>query len=82
MLHLSPEVLPYLSGVNLLNEGRVDFDQFLNNLISSGSADRVHIVNDVLNELLYGWIFEIRTEFGAATEKEVIGMIDDLRDNG
>jgi hypothetical protein len=82
VLHLSPEVLPYLSGVNLLNEGRVDFDQFLNNLISSGSADRARIVNDVLNELLYGWIFEIRTEFGAATEKEVIGMIDDLRDNG
>jgi len=81
VLHLSPEVLPYLSGVNLLNEGRVDFDQFLNNLIASGSADRSRIVNDVLNELLYGWIFEIRDEFGAAAEKEVIGMIDELRNH-
>lgn len=80
VLHLSPEVLPYLSGVNLLNEGRVDFDQFLNNLIASGSADRPGIVNEVLNELLYGWILEIRVEFGPDTEKEVIGMIDDLRD--
>ena len=29
VLHLSPEVLPYLSGINLMNEGRVDFDQLL-----------------------------------------------------
>jgi hypothetical protein len=79
VLHLSPEVLPYLSGVNLLNEGRVDFDQFLNNLIASGSADRPRIVSDVLNELLYGWIFEIRAEFGPSVEKEVIGLIEELR---
>jgi hypothetical protein len=79
--HLSPEVLPYLSGVNLLNEGRVDFDQFLNNLIASGSADQPRIVNEVLNELLYGWIFEIRDEFGPAMEKQVISMIDELRSN-
>ncbi|HEV3484060.1 MAG TPA: DUF4388 domain-containing protein, partial [Vicinamibacterales bacterium] len=30
VLHLSPETLPYLSGMNFVNEGRVDFDQLLN----------------------------------------------------
>lgn len=78
--HLSPEVLPYLSGVNLLNEGRVDFDQLLNNLIASGSEDRMMIVGNVLNELLYGWIFEIRKEFGTALEDELAAVVASIRE--
>ena len=38
VLHLSPETLPYLSGMSIVNEARIDFDQLLNNLIASGSA--------------------------------------------
>lgn len=79
VLHLSPETLPYLSGMNMINEGRVDFDQLLNNLISSGSRDHAAVVIDVLNELLYGWIFEIRTEFGGALEKEAVAVVDRLK---
>jgi hypothetical protein len=79
VLHLSPEVLPYLSGVNLMNEGRVDFDQLLNNLIASGSADRRTLVHSVLSELLYGWVYEIRTEFGDRLESQVAPVIDSLR---
>ncbi|MFP5246311.1 MAG: DUF4388 domain-containing protein, partial [Thermoanaerobaculia bacterium] len=37
VLHLSPETLPYLSGMSFVNEGRLDFDQLLNNLYASGS---------------------------------------------
>jgi hypothetical protein len=62
---LSPEVQRYLSGINLVNEGRVDFDQLLNNLIASGSADQRSAAAEVLNELLYGWIYEIKKNFGA-----------------
>lgn len=79
VLHLSPEVLPYLSGINLMNEGRVDFDQLLNNLIASGSADKHPIVQSVLNELLYGWIYEIRTEFGDQLESQVAPIVNSLR---
>jgi hypothetical protein len=79
VVHLSPEMLPYLSGVNLLNEGRIDFDQLLNNIISSGSGDRAAIVHNVLNELLYGWILEIKSEFGAEMEATVIRSIQGLR---
>ncbi|HYM59944.1 MAG TPA: DUF4388 domain-containing protein, partial [Thermoanaerobaculia bacterium] len=79
VLHLSPGTLPYLSGVNLLNEGRADFDQLLNNIIASGSKDHPAVVLDVLNELLYGWILEIRSEFGAGMEKEVVALAEKLR---
>ncbi|MGH9458868.1 MAG: DUF4388 domain-containing protein [Thermoanaerobaculia bacterium] len=80
VLHLSPEVLPYLSGVNLLNEGRVDFDQLLNNLISSGSRDRTQIVDAVLGELLYGWIFETRAEFGSRLEGQIAPLVEGLKE--
>jgi len=71
VLHVSPETMPYLSGMNLVvNEARVDFDQLLNNLIASGVHDHAPVVHNVLNELLYGWIVEVR-EFGPEMENEV-----------
>jgi hypothetical protein len=79
VLHLSPETLPYLSGMNLVNEARLDFDQLLNNLIASGSAHQASVVQNVLNELLYGWIYEIKSEFGAAMEGEVVRLVEKLR---
>lgn len=79
VLHMSPETMPYLSGMNFVNEGRIDFDQLLNNLYASGSADHASVVNNVLNELLYGWIYEIKTEFGPELEGEVVRMAGELR---
>ncbi len=79
LLHLSPETLPYLSGMNFVNEGRVDFDQLLNNLYASGSTDHGSVVQRVLNELLYGWIYEIRGEFGAATESEAVRLAESVK---
>lgn len=77
--HLSPEVFPYLSGINLVNEGRVDFDQLMNNLIASGSSDQRTVIYSVLNELLYGWIYEIKREFGDSLEPEVNVIIRSLK---
>ena len=74
VLHLSPATAPYLSGMNMVNEARIDFDQLLNNLYASGSSDHGALVQEVLNELLYGWIFEIRKEFGAEMETEIVRM--------
>lgn len=79
ILHLSPETLPYLSGMNLVNEARIDFDQLLNNIIASGSEDQEAVVANVLNELLYGWIFEIKSEFGAEMESEVVKLVERLK---
>src|ERR1051325_7782206 len=74
-----PETLPYLSGMNLVNEARLDFDQLLNNLIASGSAHQASVVQNVLNELLYGWIYEIKSEFGGAMEGEVVKLVEGLK---
>lgn len=79
VLHLSPDTLPYLSGMSLVNEGRVDFDQLLNNLIASGSIDKRALIINVLDELLYGWQFEIRAEFGASLEADVSQIVEPLR---
>ncbi|MBV9493143.1 MAG: DUF4388 domain-containing protein [Acidobacteria bacterium] len=79
VLHLSPDILPYLSGMSLVNESRIDIDQLLNNLVASGSEDREAIVLIVLNELLTGWIFEVRREFGGALDAEVVKIAATLK---
>ncbi|HUJ13895.1 MAG TPA: DUF4388 domain-containing protein [Thermoanaerobaculia bacterium] len=80
VLHLSPDMLPYLSGMNMVNEGRIDFDQLLNNLIASGSENQGLIVHTVLHELLYGWILEVKSEFGGTSlERDVIAMVQKVK---
>jgi len=71
VVHMSPETLPYLSGLNLVNEARVDFDQLQNNVIASGVPDHPAVIRNVLNELLDGWLSVIKAEFGAEVEAEV-----------
>src|SRR5687768_14054237 len=80
LLHLSPQLMPHLSGMNFVNEGRLDFDQLLNNLYASASRDHAAIVKSLLNELLFGWIYEIRSEFsGSPIEAEVSKLADSLK---
>jgi hypothetical protein len=79
VVHLSSETTPYLSGMNLVNEARIDFDQLLNNVIASGSSDYPTVIHRILNELLYGWICEIKSEFGPEMESEVLRMAEALR---
>lgn len=79
LLHVAPETMPYLSGMNLVNEARIDFDQLYNNLIASGSQDHATVVQSVLDELLYGWILEIKAEFGAEAEGEVVQLANRLK---
>ncbi|HUP63190.1 MAG TPA: DUF4388 domain-containing protein [Thermoanaerobaculia bacterium] len=79
VLHLSPETLPYLSGMSFVNEGRVDFDQLLNNLYASGSRNHGVVAQNVCNELLYGWIYEIKSEFGAALEAEAMKLAEPVK---
>ena len=75
ILHLSAETTPYLAGVTLVNEARLDFDQLLNNVIASGASDHPSVIRNILKELLHGWISEIRSEFGPEMEAEVAKML-------
>jgi hypothetical protein len=78
ILHLAPGTLPYLSGMSFVNEGRIDFDQLLNNMYAAGTKDQGTVVRSVLDELLTGWLFEVR-EFGGAFESEVVRVAETLR---
>ncbi|HUR80501.1 MAG TPA: DUF4388 domain-containing protein [Thermoanaerobaculia bacterium] len=78
-LHLSPGTLPYLSGITFVNEGRIDFDQLLNNLYASGSRDHGTVVQTVMDELLSGWLFEVKREFGGSMDGEVMAAAKSLR---
>jgi hypothetical protein len=77
--HISPDVRPHMSNINLVNEGRVDFDQLMNNLIAAGTPDPRNTIYTVLNELLYGWIYEIKREFGNGLDVEVNEIVRTLR---
>jgi hypothetical protein len=80
VLHLSPENLPYLSGMSFVNEARLDFDQLLNNLFASGSSDHGRVMQNICNELLYGWVVEVKSEFaGQPLEVEVGRLAESVR---
>jgi hypothetical protein len=76
--HLAADRLPYLSGISLTNEARVDFDQLHNNLIASGLEDRATVANEVLSQLLYGWVVETRQEFGPRLQHRVDEVVRPL----
>ncbi|MCM2315520.1 MAG: DUF4388 domain-containing protein [Thermoanaerobaculia bacterium] len=61
---VSPQNAALLQGMSMVNEGRVDVDQLLTNLSAASPHEKRQIVQDLMNELLYGWVLEIRTEFG------------------
>lgn len=77
--HVSPQMMPYLSGINFVNESRIDVDQLLDNIYASGSSDHTAVVHSVLSELLTGWLFEIRTEFGGELEAVAVALADSLK---
>lgn len=79
VLHLSPDRLPFLAGMSFVNEGRIDFDQLLNNLHASGSSDAAAVVRSVLDELLFGWVAEVRSEFGGALDQDVTKIVQSVR---
>ncbi|HEX3579353.1 MAG TPA: DUF4388 domain-containing protein [Thermoanaerobaculia bacterium] len=71
VMRVPPASIPHLAGMSFVNEARIDFDQLLNKVIASGTSDYPAVIRNVLNELLAGWLSEIRTEFGPEMEAEV-----------
>src|SRR5205085_1093488 len=74
-IHLSPETMPYLSGMNLVaNEARIDFDQLLNNLIASGS--RIEFMSKTYGKSV--WETRIVFQWGRVRpEIERVSMVGD-----
>jgi hypothetical protein len=78
MRHVAPEHMPFLSGMTLVNEARIDFDQLYNNLVASGSSNHAAVAQSVLDELLAGWVFEVK-EFGPEMEAEIVRLANSIR---
>ncbi|MFZ2491303.1 MAG: DUF4388 domain-containing protein, partial [Thermoanaerobaculia bacterium] len=79
VLHLDADKLPYLNGMNFVNEGRIDCDQLLTNLYAAPAGDREAVVHTILNELLYGWMYEVRAEFGPEMESEIVKLTREMQ---
>jgi len=76
---VSPQNMKYLSGISMVNEGRLDVDQLLTNLGPVNAHDKRQIVQDLMNEMLYGWALEIRTEFGAEFDTAIAAAQEKIR---
>lgn len=76
---VSPSNMRHLSGMTMVNEGRIDVDQLLTNLGPMSAIEKRRAVQDVMNELFYGWILEIRTEFGDRLDHEIAAAQERIR---
>jgi hypothetical protein len=76
---VSPQNLKYLAGMSMVNEGRIDVDQLLTNLGPASAHEKRQIVQDVMNEILFGWVLEMRTEFGDAFDPEIAAAQERIR---
>jgi hypothetical protein len=75
---VSPQNLKYLAGMSMVNEGRIDV-QLLTNLGPASAHEKRQIVQDVMNEILFGWVLEMRTEFGDAFDPEIAAAQERIR---
>ena len=48
-------------------------------IVMTGESADVERARTVLNELLYGWLYEIKAEFGAETEAEFLALARSLQ---
>lgn len=76
---VSPQNAQYLAGMSLVNEGRLDVDQLLTNLGPVNAHDKRQIVQDLMNEMLFGWVLELRTEFGDSFDAAIAAAQETIR---
>ena len=77
---LDEQVKSGLEGCNLHNEGRLDFDILYNNFVASKAPSLPQAFQDVLNEVLYGWVFKIRHRFGDAHNEMLDQAINSIHE--
>lgn len=64
VLHVPAPRRTLLNDITLVNEGRVDFDQLLNNLYAGAERDHAAAARELLSAMLEGWEREVRGELG------------------
>jgi len=80
LAHLSGEARQYLEGSALSEEGRLDFDTLMHTLSRRHVPNRPQVLQDLLNEILYAWVLQVRLRFGEKLQSEVDKAINDIRE--
>lgn len=76
---LPPEMGRLLRGIDLTEGGRVDAARLEANLQAEKPADLELAAQEVLNELLYQWIFHVKKKFGAEVERDVTAALNSMK---
>jgi hypothetical protein len=76
---LPPESAHLLRGIDLTEGGRVDAPRFEANLQAEHPGNVDTMAQDVLNELLYQWILQVRQQFGSDLEREVTTALNSMK---
>lgn len=82
VLHVPAARRPLLKDITLVNEGRIDFDQLLNNLYAGNDSNHMSAVRELLTAMLSGWEQEVRSELGDTVTAEVARIAAAARNIG
>jgi len=77
---LDPSIKGRLEGMDFHNEGRIDYDLLYNSLVASGVNSIPQALQDILNEILYGWVFRIRKVYGDQYNPILDSVINSIRE--
>jgi len=78
---LSPESRSFLEGNVLSEEGRLDYDTLMITFARRHVADAPATLVNLLNEILYAWVFEVRLRFGEGLQAEVDRAVNEIRED-
>jgi hypothetical protein len=77
---VQPESRRFLEGSTMGEEGRLDYDILNHTMNRLRVPDRPQAILDLMNELLYAWVLQVRLRFGTKLQAVVDKAINDIRE--
>lgn len=77
---VQPESRRFLESNAMGEEGRLDYDILNHTLNRMKVPDRPQALLDLMNELLYAWVLQVRLRFGVKLQAVVDKAINDIRE--
>jgi len=77
---VQPESRRFLEASAMGEEGRLDYDILNHTLNRLKVPDRPQALLDLMNELLYAWVLQVRLRFGVKLQAVVDKAINDIRE--
>jgi hypothetical protein len=77
---LSDETRQFLEASALSEEGRLDYDTIIHTINRRHVTNRPQVLMDLMNEILYAWVLQVRLRFGEKLQSEVDKAINEIRE--